>query len=127
MSVPKDFFYSKSHEWVSINNGIATVGITDFAQSQLSDLTFVELPSLGNQVLSGDEVAVVESVKAAADVYSPIDGEIIEINNILEDEPEIINQDAFNTGWIFKIKISDQSQLDTLMDANTYDQICPQE
>ncbi len=127
MSVPEDFFYSKSHEWVSINNGIATVGITDFAQSQLSDLTFVELPSLGNQVLSGDEVAVVESVKAAADVYSPIDGEIIEINNILEDEPEIINKDAFNTGWIFKIKISDQSQLDTLMDANSYDQICPQE
>ena len=102
MSVPEDFFYSKSHEWVSINNGIATVGITDFAQSQLSDLTFVELPSLGNQVSSGDEVAVVESVKAAADVYSPIDGEIIEINNILEDEPEIINPLIF-ISFIIKV------------------------
>ena len=126
MSVPEDFFYSKSHEWVSIQDDIAVIGITDFAQNQLSDLTFVELPDIGIQVSSGDEVAVVESVKAAADVYAPISGEIVDINNSLEDDPETVNRDAFGEGWIFKISISDESQLDDLLDADSYQEICPE-
>ena len=126
MSVPEDFFYSKSHEWVSLQDDIAVIGITDFAQNQLSDLTFVELPGIGSVFSAGDEVAVVESVKAAADVYAPVGGEIIEINSILEDEPEKVNEDAFGDGWLFKIKMKDESELDSLMDANSYEEICPQ-
>lgn len=125
MSVPEDFFYSKSHEWVSIQDDIAVIGITDFAQNQLSDLTFVELPDIGAVFSAGDEVAVVESVKAAADVYAPISGEIVEINSALEDEPEKVNEDAFGNGWLFKIKMKDESELDSLMDANSYEEICP--
>jgi glycine cleavage system H protein len=126
MAVPEDFFYSKSHEWVSLEGEIATVGITDFAQSQLSDLTFVELPEVGAAFEAGDEAAVVESVKAAADVYAPIAGEIVEINPALEDAPETINADAFGAGWLFKLKVKDESELDVLMDANSYEEICPQ-
>ena len=126
MAVPEDFFYSKSHEWVSLEGEIATVGITDFAQSQLSDLPFVEFPEVGAAFEAGDEAAVVESVKAAADVYAPIAGEIVEINPALEDAPETINADAFGAGWLFKLKMKDESELDVLMDANSYEEICPQ-
>ena len=126
MAVPQDFFYSKSHEWVSLDGTVATVGITDFAQSQLSDLTFVELPEVGASFQQGDEAAVVESVKAAADVYAPVAGEVIEGNSALEDAPETINQDAFNAGWLFKLKIVDESEIDSLLDADSYEEICPQ-
>lgn len=126
MAVPQDFFYSKSHEWVSLDGDVATVGITDFAQSQLSDLTFVELPEVGASFQQGDEVAVVESVKAAADVYAPVAGEVIEVNSALEDAPETINEDAFNTGWLFKLKIVEESEIDSLLDADSYEEICPQ-
>ena len=90
MSIPQEMFYTKTHEWVSLENGIATIGITDFAQSQLSDLTFVELPDVGTDFSAGDEAAVVESVKAAADVYAPVAGEVVEVNSDLEDSPEDI-------------------------------------
>ena len=126
MALPQELFYTKSHEWISFENGIATIGITDFAQHQLSDLTFVELPDSGRTVSSGDEVAVVESVKAAADVYAPISGDIVEVNNALEDDPEIVNRDAFGEGWIFKINITNESELDELMDAESYQEICPE-
>ena len=126
MALPQELFYTKSHEWVSFENGIATIGITDFAQHQLSDLTFVELPDSGIKVSSGDEVAVVESVKAAADVYAPISGDIVEVNNALEDDPEIVNRDAFGEGWIFKINVKNESELDELMDADSYQEICPE-
>ena len=126
MAVPQDFFYSKSHEWVSLDGDEATVGITDFAQSQLSDLTFVELPEVGASFQQGDEAAVVESVKAAADVYAPVAGEVIEVNSALEDAPETINEDAFNAGWLFKLKIVDESEIDSLLDADSYEEICPQ-
>ena len=126
MALPQELFYTKSHEWISFENGIATIGITDFAQHQLSDLTFVELPDSGQTVSSGDEVAVVESVKAAADVYAPISGDIIEVNNALEDDPEIVNRDAFGEGWIFKINVKNESELDELMDADSYQEICPE-
>jgi len=125
MSVPQDLFYAKTHEWVSLNDGIATVGITDFAQSQLSDLTFVELPEVGTEFAVGDEAAVVESVKAAADVYAPVAGEVVEINAALEDAPELINNEPFGEGWLFKIKVNDESDVDDMMDADSYEELCP--
>lgn len=125
MSIPQDLFYTKTHEWVSLEDGIATIGITDFAQSQLSDLTFVELPEVGAEFSSGDEAAVVESVKAAADVYAPISGEVVEVNVNLEDSPELINKDAFGDGWLFKIKVVNESDVDDLLDPESYEELCP--
>lgn len=125
MSVPQELFYAKTHEWVALENGIATVGITDFAQSQLSDLTFVELPEVGTKFDAGDEAAVVESVKAAADVYAPVSGEVIEVNMELDDAPELINNDSFGKGWIFKIKVKDETEVDNMMDADSYEELCP--
>ncbi len=125
MSIPQDLFYTKTHEWVSLEDGIATIGITDFAQSQLSDLTFVELPEVGTDFSGGDEAAVVESVKAAADVYAPIAGEVVEVNAELEDSPELINNDAFGKGWLFKLKVVDESDVDALLDPESYEDLCP--
>jgi glycine cleavage system H protein len=125
MAVPQDLFYAKTHEWVSLDNGIATVGITDFAQSQLSDLTFAELPEVGTAFEAGDEAAVVESVKAAADVYAPVAGEVVEINQALEDAPELINKDAFGEGWLFKLKVVEESDVDNMLDADSYEELCP--
>ncbi len=127
MAVPQELFYAKTHEWVSLDEGIATVGITDFAQSQLSDLTFVELPEVGTEFKAGDEAAVVESVKAAADIYAPVAGEVIEINSKLEDAPEVINKDAFGAGWLFKLKMANESDVDNMLDADSYDELCPVE
>lgn len=127
MAIPQELFYAKTHEWVSLNEGIATIGITDFAQSQLSDLTFVELPEVGTEFKVGDEAAVVESVKAAADIYAPVAGEVVEINVDLEDAPERINQDAFGAGWLFKLKMADESEVDNMLDADSYDELCPVE
>jgi glycine cleavage system H protein len=127
MAVPQNLFYSKTHEWVSLEEGIATVGITDFAQSQLSDLTFVEIPEVGTVFDGREEAAVVESVKAAADVYAPIAGEVIEVNMELEDAPELINEDAFGKGWIFKLKVANESDVDAMMDANSYEELFPAE
>ena len=121
MAVPQNLFYSKTHEWVSLEEGIATVGITDFAQSQLSDLTFVELPEVGTTFDGREEAVVVESVKAAADVYAPNAGEVIEVNMELEDAPELINEDAFGKGWIFKLKGFDAAALDSLLSAADYE------
>lgn len=126
MSVPQERFYAKTHEWVALDNGIATIGITDFAQSQLSDLTFVELPEVETVFEAGDEAAVVESVKAAADVYAPVSGEVIEVNAALEDQPELINKDAFGEGWLFKIKLSDEEEVEQMLDAAAYEALCPQ-
>ncbi len=125
MAVPQDLFYAKTHEWVSLDKGIATVGITDFAQSQLSDLTFVELPEVGTAFERGDEAAVVESVKAAADVYAPVAGEVVEVNAELEDSPELINNDPFGAGWIYKLKVKDESDVDNMLDPESYEELCP--
>ncbi len=112
--------FSKDHEWVSINGDTATVGITAYAQEQLGDVVFVEVPEAGKQVEQGDDAAVVESVKAASEIYAPINGEITEGNAALEDEPATINADAEGEGWIFKMTIGDASQLNELMDAAAY-------
>ncbi|MBK52297.1 MAG: glycine cleavage system protein H [Gammaproteobacteria bacterium] len=123
-----DLKYAGSHEWVSVDdNGIATVGISDHAQEALGDIVFVELPELGTNVNAKDEVAVVESVKAASDVYSPLTGEITEINDRLLDEPETVNLSPYDNGWFFKITISDEAELDELMDGDAYSDHCDNE
>tara|TARA_B100001057_G_scaffold118872_1_gene117523 strand:+ start:1524 stop:1913 length:390 start_codon:yes stop_codon:yes gene_type:complete len=123
-----DFKYAGSHEWVSVDDdGIATVGISDHAQEALGDVVFVELPELGANVNAKEEVAVVESVKAASDVYSPLTGEVTEINDVLADAPEIVNSSPYDNGWFFKIAISDETELDELMDADLYKDHCDDE
>ena len=112
--------YSKDHEWVEIDNDIATIGITNHAQESLGDIVFVELPTIGKQVSSNDEVCVIESVKAASDIYTPIDGEIIEVNEKLNDNGALVNEDPENTAWIFKLKISEPSQFNDLMTLSEY-------
>lgn len=112
--------YTDQHEWVAVDGDTATVGITDYAQGQLGDVVFVELPEEGKSFAMGDQAAVVESVKAAAEVYAPISGEIVEINEALNGKPELVNEDAIGDGWFFKISIEDESELDSLMDEKEY-------
>jgi glycine cleavage system H protein len=113
-------YFTKEHEWISVEGDTATVGITDFAQGQLGDIVFVEVPSAGTQVTQGGEAAVVESVKAASDVYAPVSGEVIEGNPALEDDPSLVNTAAESDGWFFKLRLSDTSQLEGLMNADEY-------
>ena len=115
-----DLKYTEDHEWIAIEGDVGTVGISEYAQEQLGDVVFVELPEVGKQVAKGDEAAVVESVKAASEVFAPVDGEVVETNGGLEDSPGTVNEDATGGGWFFKIKISDASQLDGLMDEAAY-------
>lgn len=118
--LPEELKYAATHEWVRIEGDIATVGITDHAQDALGDVVYVELPEVGTEVHATDEVAVVESVKAASDIYAPVSGEVIEANEDLEDAPETINGDAYGDGWFFKIKMTDAGELDNLLDADGY-------
>jgi glycine cleavage system H protein len=119
--VPAELRYTKSHEWVrEEDDGTVTVGITDHAQGLLGDLVFVELPEVGADMAVDDACCVIESVKAASDVYMPISGEIVEVNELLNDEPEIINSSPFDDGWIFKVQPSAEQELDNLMDADSY-------
>ncbi len=122
-NVPEELRYTESHEWVSTeNDGTVRVGITDHAQEALGDLVFVELPAIGDQIDQGDSCAVVESVKAASDIYSPLAGEVVAINEDLEGDPGIINNDPYGDGWLFALELSDSSDLDDLLDAETYAQ-----
>ena len=117
----KPLKYAKSHEWVSVDeSGVATVGVSDFAQSALGDVVFVDLPRVGASVAATAEVAVVESVKAASDIYSPVSGEIVEINSELQSAPDLINSSALEAGWLYRIKLSDQAELDDLLDEEAY-------
>jgi glycine cleavage system H protein len=116
-------FYSESHEYVRIEGEYGYVGITDFAQEQLGNVVYVDMPEVGDEVSAGNEFGAVESVKAASDLISPVSGEIVEINEALEDQPELINQNAFEN-WIMKVKLSDPSETDALMDAQAYEKIC---
>ena len=112
--------FSKDHEWAEINGDIATVGITDYAAEQLGDVVYAETPEVGRQVTKGDSVAVVESVKAASEVYTPISGEVVESNAALGSSPELINSDPFGKGWFFKVRIKNTGELDALMDEAAY-------
>src|SRR5688572_13381199 len=121
----KPLKYAKSHEWVSVDeSGVATVGISDFAQSALGDVVFVDLPKVGDTVAATAEVAVVESVKAASDIYSPVSGEIVEINTELQSAPDLINSSSLEAGWLYRIKLSNQAELDELLDEETYAAAC---
>ncbi len=119
--IPDDLYYTKNHEWVrSEDDGTVTVGITNHAQQLLGDLVYVECPEVGRELEAGEACAVVESVKAASDVYAPMAGEVIEINDQLADSPESINQDAYGDGWLFKLQPDDDSALDGLLDVQAY-------
>jgi glycine cleavage system H protein len=113
-------WYTDDHEWLKIDGDVATIGITDFAQSQLGDVVFVELPKVGRALKKAEAAAVVESVKAASDVYAPLTGDVLEINDVLAAEPALVNSDAADKAWFFKMKIADRSELDGLMDEAAY-------
>lgn len=121
-NIPTELRYASTHEWVRPDGeGVFTVGISDHAQSLLGDMVFVELPEVGSEVGSGDDIAVAESVKAASDVYAPISGEIVAVNEELEDSPELVNSDAYGDGWLFKIKAEDPEEVNALLDAEAYE------
>jgi len=127
-NIPGNLKYTQSHEWVrEEDDGSVTIGITDHAQELLGDLVFVELPEVGTSLDAGDECAVVESVKAASDVYSPLSGEVAEVNESLADAPETINENAYEDGWIFRLALSDSDELEGLMDADAYATHCENE
>ena len=118
--VPSELKFLSSHEWVMVEGGIATIGVSDHAQELLGDLVYVELPEVGDTVAAGDSVGVIESVKAASDTYAPISGEIIEVNADLEDGPERINADPYGDGWMYKMSVEDAEELENLLDASAY-------
>jgi glycine cleavage system H protein len=119
-NVPSDLKYTKSHEWVRVNGDTATVGITDHAQQELTDIVFVELPEIGKRFQSGDASAVVESVKTASDIYSPVSGEILETNKAVVDNPALANTEPYGGGWFFKIKLSKPAELNSLLSPESY-------
>ena len=119
-NVPSELKFLSTHEWVEVENDVATVGVSDHAQELLGDLVFVELPEVGSSVSAGDSVAVIESVKAASDTYAPISGEIIEVNEELEDAPERINDDPYGDGWMYRVKMEDPDEVGDLLDATAY-------
>lgn len=114
--------FTDEHEWVSVDGDIATVGISDYAQGQLGDLVFVELPDIGQELTAGDEACVVESVKAASEIYAPVGGEVVEVNEDLNETPALVNEDAMDGGWFFKLKMTDPGEADTLKGQEEYDE-----
>jgi len=112
--------FSKEHEWLCTSDGVATIGISDYAQKQLGDIVYVELPDIGKQISQGEQGAVVESVKAASEIYAPVGGEVVEVNGRLEDDPSLVNSDPTGKGWFFKLKIANEIELETLMSEITY-------
>jgi glycine cleavage system H protein len=120
MNVPDDLKFAETHEWIRVDGEVGTVGITDHAQAELTDIVFAEAPMVGSKVSAKEALAVVESVKAASDIYCPVGGEIVEANEALADNPGLINQDPYGAGWIFKIRIADSSELNSLLDAAAY-------
>lgn len=124
-NTPSNLKYAESHEWSLMgSDGVVTVGITDFAQTSLGDVVYVELPEVGRQVKQKEQIAVVESVKAASDIYAPVSGTVVAINDVLADSPETINESPYDKGWFFKIKASNPAELNNLMDAAAYDASC---
>jgi glycine cleavage system H protein len=121
MAYPASFRYTKEHEWVDANDGVATVGITDYAQSELGDVVFVELAAVGKQLEAGKTLGSVESVKAVSEIYAPVSGEVVEVNGALQNKPETINTDPHGAAWLVKIKLSNPAELDKLMDGAAYE------
>jgi glycine cleavage system H protein len=121
MTTPSDLHFANSHEWVRLDGVIATVGISDHAQEELTDVVFVELPAVGRSVDAGDPTAVVESVKAASDIYAPVSGEIVEVNPEVENDPSLVNTDPYGKGWIFKLKVKNEADISKMMDSSAYE------
>ena len=127
-NIPADLKYANSHEWVrEEGNGVVTVGISDYAQEKLGDVVFVELPEEGADISAGDPIAVVESVKAASDIYAPVSGTVTEFNSSLEDTPEQVNEDPYENGWFFKVKLNDEQELQDLLDSESYADQCAED
>ncbi len=121
--VPNDRKYTKEHEWVQVEDGVATIGVTDFAAGELGDIVFVEMPEVGDELNAEDTVGSIESVKAVEDLFVPVSGDVVAVNEAIDATPELVNSDPFDTGWLFKVKLSDESELDNLLDASAYDSI----
>ena len=127
MEIPQGLKYSKEHEWVATEDSVATIGITDHAQDQLGEIVFVELPAVGEKISKDDPFGVVESVKAVSDIYAPISGTVIEINEGLPETPEVVNEDPYGDGWLIKVKMTDPSDLEDLMDGEEYAELIARE
>ena len=127
MNIPRELRFTPTHEWVRPEDDGCTIGITDFAQTQLSDVTYVELPEVGEEVNAQDELAVLESVKAASDIYAPFAGVVTAVNEMVVDNPELINADPYGEGWLFKIEPENSADVDALLDADQYEQSVPNE
>ena len=123
MNVPDNLLYTEEHEWVALEDDIATIGITDYAQSELGDIVFVELPSVGDSITKGDSFGTIEAVKAVSDLFAPMSGEVIEVNENLSDNPEIINESPYEEGWMIRIRVSDVSEQEMLLTAESYTDI----
>ncbi len=123
MQIPEDLKYTKDHEWARIEGDVATVGITDYAQSELGDIVYVELPEVGDQTTQGESFGTIEAVKAVSDLFAPLSGEVTEVNTALADQPEIINKDPYGEGWIIKIKLSNPSEVDELLSKSQYEEL----
>ena len=121
MSAPVDLKYTKTHEWVKVEDDVVTVGLADYAQQELGDITYLELPDVGASVSAGEPFGVVESVKAASDIYSPLDGEVLERNDVAVDGPEVINSSPYGDAWLIKVRVSDPAQIEALMNPDEYD------
>lgn len=127
-NTPSDLKFTNTHEWVrDEGNGVYTIGLSDHAQELLGDMVFVDLPDVGDEVTGGDDCAVAESVKAASDIYSPITGEVVAINEELEDSPELVNSDPYSEGWLFQVKTTDSSEYEELLDPQAYDELLEEE
>jgi glycine cleavage system H protein len=127
MEAPPGLKYSKEHEWVSSEEEVATIGITDHAQEQLGEIVFIELPAVGDKISKDDPFGVIESVKAVSDIYAPVSGTVVAINEDLPESPEIVNEDPYGDGWLIKIKINDQADFDDLMDSAEYEEMIAEE
>jgi glycine cleavage system H protein len=123
METPAGLKYSKEHEWVATEESVATIGITDYAQDQLGEIVYVELPSVGDKISKDDAFGVVESVKAVSDIYAPVSGTVVEVNQELPESPEMINEDPYGDGWLVKVKVSDPTELEDLLDGEEYDEL----
>ena len=120
MNVPKDLYYTEEHEWIGVEGDIITVGITDFAQGELGDIVFIELPENGSETTQMEPFGSIEAVKAVSDLFAPVSGTVVDVNSALEEKPELINEDPYGDGWMLKIKLSDKSELNSLLSADQY-------
>ncbi|MBC2250949.1 glycine cleavage system protein GcvH [Listeria sp. FSL L7-0123] len=123
MSLPKDLLYTEEHEWVKADDGSYVIGITDFAQDQLGDIVFVELPEVGDTVAKGDSIGSIESVKTVSDFYAPVTGKVVAVNEMLEDEPELINSNPYDTGWILKLEEVEEADVTALLSSDDYEKV----